>query len=116
MQVILPRMTPIRIPTGTSSVIRIPPKPEQPTESIERLGVSARVAGKMLGVCEDTIRSLAKQGKVHAVKYGKRRLLFSIQSLRDFIEGTPNPSTATASLADNNDEEKAWVAERKEST
>ena len=114
MRVILPRMEKIRIPTGTNSVIRIVPKPENPPETIERLGVSARVAGEMLGVSEATMRSLAKQRKVRAVKFGKRKLLFSVQSLRDFIDGKQNPSMATALPADDSGKEKAWVAEGKE--
>ena len=111
-------MTKIRIPTGTNSVIRIPPKPEPvPPEPIERIGVNARVAGEMLGgVCEATMWKLAKQGKVHAVRFGKRKLLFSVQSLRDFINGKQNVSTAHAIPADKDDEEIAWVAEGKERT
>ena len=107
-------MTKIHFPTGTNSVIRIAPKPEQPTESIERIGVSTRIAAEMLGVGEATVCRLAKQGKVQAQKCGKRRLTFSVQSLRDFVDGKQNASTASTIHADKDGVEIAWVAEGKE--
>ena len=118
-------MTKITIPTGTNSVIRIAPKPEQPTEFIERIGVSVRVASEMLGVGVRTMWTLAQQKKVRTVRIGTR-VIFSVESLREFIDGTLsvaahkpdggelNPSTAASSHADNNGKEIAWVAERKE--
>jgi hypothetical protein len=97
-------MTKISIPTGTDSIIRIPEKPEQLPEPIERIGVSVRIAAEMLGVSERTMWILEKQKKVRAVRLD-RRVLFSVQSLRDFVNGK-------SEHADNVD--TACVAERKE--
>jgi hypothetical protein len=97
-------MTKISIPTGTDSIIRIPEKPEAQPESIERIGVSAKIAAEMLGVSERTMWILEKEQKIHTRRIG-RRVLFSVQSLRDFVNGK-------SENADNVD--TACVAERKE--
>ena len=98
-------MTKITIPRGTDSVITIPAKPEYPVQpdAIERIGVNVRTAAEMLGVCERTMWTLAQSEKVRTTRVGKR-VIFSVQSLREFIDGAKN--------ADNPD--TACVAEGKE--
>jgi len=102
----LPRMTKFTISSGTKTAFRIPAKPAQPEkQDIERIGVSAEVASEMLGVGTRTMWNLAKEQKVRTVRIGTR-VVFSVQSLREFIDGKPEP-------ADKPD--VACVAEGKES-
>ena len=75
----------ITIP-GTDMRIAIPSK-EEP--EIERIGVSAAVAARMLGVSERTVWKLSKNGVVRTSKIGKRTI-FSVQSLRELVDGTNN--------------------------
>ena len=87
--VTLPRMTKFTIPTGTKTAFRIPAKPVQPEkQDIERIGVSAEIASEMIGVGVRTMWNLAKEQKIHTVRIG-RRVLFSVQSLREFVDGKP---------------------------
>jgi excisionase family DNA binding protein len=81
-------MTKITIPRSPDSIIRIPAKTEQPVqaEAIERIGVSVKIAAEMLGVSDRTVWNLAKKGKIHTVRIGTR-VIFSVQSLRDFVNG-----------------------------
>ena len=94
----------ITIPGGTSASIRIPEKSVQPEQSIERIGVSAETAAEMIGVCVRTMWNLAKEQKIRTVRIGTR-VIFSVQSLREFIDGKP-------AIADKSD--IACVAEGKE--
>ena len=99
-------MTKFSIPTGTKTAFRIPAKPAQPEkQDIERIGVSAEVASEMLGVGTRTMWNLAKEQKVRTIRIGTR-VVFSVQSLREFIDGKP-------AIADKPD--VACVAEGKES-
>ena len=101
----LPRMTKFTIPSGTKTAFRIPAKPAQPEkQNIEHIGVSAEVASEMLGVGVRTMWNLAKEQKVRTVRIG-RRVLFSVQSLREFVDGRP---------ADADKPNVACVAEGKE--
>ena len=50
-----PAMTQITIPCGNTAAIRIPEKPAQPEQPVERIGVSAETAAEMLGVCVRTM-------------------------------------------------------------
>jgi len=79
----------ITIPNNTTSAtFQIPAKPDdQP--NIEQLGVSAKVAAEMLGVCERTMWRLAKNGHVRSIRIGKR-VIFSVQSLRELVDGKPD--------------------------
>jgi hypothetical protein len=97
-------MTIITIPTGTDSCIRIPAQPEKTEQPVERIGVSVETAAEMLAVCPRTMWNLAKEQKVRTVRIGTR-VIFSVQSLREFIDGVP-------ANADNNG--IACVAEGKE--
>jgi excisionase family DNA binding protein len=77
---------PITIPINTADTpIRIPPKPQDIPP--ERIGVSAKAAAEMLGVCERTIWNLAKANKIRSVRIGKR-VIVSVQSLRELVDGT----------------------------
>ena len=86
----------ITIPRNSNTGIRIParqpePKPERKqTENIERIGVSIQDAAKMLGISKPHFYPLVKEGKIRTVKIG-RRTLVSVQSLRDFVDGTKEP-------------------------
>ena len=103
--VTLSRMTKFTIPSGTKTAFRIPAKPAQPEkQDIERIGVSVEVASDMIGVGVRTMWNLAKEQKVRTVRIGTR-VVFSVQSLREFIDGKP----ATADKPDI-----ACVAEGKE--
>jgi excisionase family DNA binding protein len=97
-------MTKISIPAGTNSAFRIPAKPGQPEKNVERIGVSAETAAEMLGVGVRTMWTLAKEQKIRTVRIGTR-VIFSVQSLREFIDGKP-------AIADTKD--IACVAEGKE--
>ena len=89
-------MTKITIPSGGKTAFRIPTKPTQPEkQDIERIGVSAEVASEMLGVGVRTMWTLAKERRVRTVRIG-RRVLFSVQSLREFVDG----KSANADKAD----------------
>ena len=52
--------------------------------SIESLTVDVKMAAKMLGVCERTIRNLAKKGELPIVKI-LGRVLFSREDLIEFV-------------------------------
>jgi excisionase family DNA binding protein len=90
----------ITIPLNTNSGIKIPERtpPEKPTpkqaENIERIGVSIQDAAKMLGISKPLFCPLIKEGKIRTVKIG-RRILVSVQSLRDFVDGTKEPPDST---------------------
>lgn len=52
----------------------------------ERLAVSIREAGEMLGVCERTVYYMIERGEILSRKAGSRTLI-SLESLRRFMEG-----------------------------
>ena len=87
----------ITIPEKSNSCVQIPakttPKNEQP-ENLERIGVSATMAAKMIAVSERTVWNLAKSGKIHSIRIGKR-CIFSVQSLREFVDGIKVPSNSS---------------------
>jgi len=136
----------ITIPLNTNTGIRIPAgtPPEKPerkrTETIERIGVSIQEAAKMLGISRPHFLPLVKEEKIRTVKIG-RRILVSVQSLREFVDGTKAPCNSpenTAELQGKKEQKRhcnprrprllsadvpvtstpeiAWVAERKEKT
>jgi len=82
----------ITIPLNSNTGIRITAKPLEPklerkrTEGIERIGVSIQEAAKMLGISKPHFSPLVREGKIRTVKIG-RRVLVSVQSLRDFVDG-----------------------------
>jgi excisionase family DNA binding protein len=86
----------ITIPLNTNSGIRIPawqakPKAERKrTENTERIGVSIQEAAKMLGISRPHFYPLIKEGKIRTIKIG-RRVLVSVQSLREFVDGKKAP-------------------------
>jgi len=75
--------TGIHIPARTPSE-----KPEHKT--IEQIGVSVQEAAKMLGISKPHFLPLVKEGKIRTVRIG-RRILVSVQSLRDFVDGAAPP-------------------------
>ena len=95
----------ITIPLNTNSGIRISAKPEEPkperkrTETIERVGVSIPQAAKMLNIGKPLMSLLVKTGQIRAVKLGKR-VVISVQSLREFIDGTKAPCNSTENIAE----------------
>jgi len=74
------------------------PKPKQ-TESIERIGVSTQEAAKMLGISKPLFLPLIKEGKIRTVTVG-RRILVSVQSLRDFVDGKNAPQNSIENTAE----------------
>jgi excisionase family DNA binding protein len=110
----LPRMTKITIPTGNTSVITIPEKSAQPEpQPIERIGVSVEIAAEMLDVSVRTMWNLAKEGKIRTVRTGARRVIFSVQSIKEFVNGKENHCQHQCSPADKSS--TACVAGGKES-
>ena len=95
----------ITIPFNSNTGIQIPArtptkKPESKrTESIPPIGVSIPQAAKMLGVSKDTFMVLVKAGEVRTVRINKR-VIVSIQSLRDFVDGKKEPSNPVENTAE----------------
>ena len=94
----------ITIPGGTSASIKIPEKSVQPEQSIERVGFSIAETAESLGISVPTATALIKDGQIRSTRIG-RRVIVSVQSLRDFIDRKPT-------IADKSD--IACVAEGKE--
>ena len=67
-------------------MIRIVNKQEK-QEQIERLAVSPREAARMIGISERSLFDLLKAGQLPHRKL-KRKILISMQALRDFVNGT----------------------------
>ena len=95
----------ITIPLNSNTGIRIPAGtlPEEPkskrTENAERIGVSIQEAAKMLGISRPHFYPLIREEKVRTVKIG-RRTLVSVQSLREFVDGTKEPHTSPKNAAE----------------
>jgi excisionase family DNA binding protein len=97
----------ITIPLNTNTGIRIPARtpPEKPerrrTENVERIGVSIQEAAKMLGISKPHFLPLINERKIRTVRIG-RRILVSVQSLREFVDGTKDThnSAENAELQD----------------
>jgi excisionase family DNA binding protein len=66
--------------------IRTGPPPKKAESAVERLTASTVEAAKMIGVSPGMIAKLTRQGKLTGKKIG-RRVLYSIQELRRFIDG-----------------------------
>jgi len=94
----------ITIPTGTNASIRIPAKAEKPgrkqSDYIERIGVSVKRAAEMLDLCERTIWTLIKDGKIRSIKVGMRTIV-SVQSLRELIDGKEKPRDSMESSVES---------------
>jgi excisionase family DNA binding protein len=100
----------ITIPFNTNSGIRIPArttpvKPERKLpEPTSRISVSIQEAAKILGVSKKTFYPLIREGKVRTVKIG-RRVLVSVQSLHEFVDGKKescNPTEKSEDLQGGN--------------
>jgi excisionase family DNA binding protein len=95
----------ITIPLNTNSGIRISAKPEEPKperkqrEVIPQIGVSIPQAAKMLNIGKPLMSNLVKTGQIRAIKLGKR-VVVSVQSLRDFIDGTKEPRNSIENAAE----------------
>jgi excisionase family DNA binding protein len=95
----------ITIPLNTNSSVRILEKPAEPkserkpAENIPQIGVSIPQAAKLLNIGKPLMTRLVKTGQIRAVKLGKR-VVVSVKSLRDFIDGTKSPDNS----AENNAE------------
>ena len=81
---------------------KIPIQPEK--QSIEYIGVSVKTAAKMLDVSERTMWTLAKEQKIRTARIGTR-VIFSVESLREFVDGKQNVSIVTTGYSDKNTEE-----------
>ena len=86
----------ITIPLNTNSGIRIlakqaEPKPEhKQVESVPQIGVSIPQAAKLLNIGKPLMSLLIKTGQIRAIKLGKR-VVVSVQSLREFVDGKEEP-------------------------
>ena len=85
----LNKHTGIQIPVR---VMQVEPKCKA-TENIERIGVSIQEAATMLGISKPHFLPLIKEGKIRTVKIG-RRILVSVQSLHEFVDGKKEPSSS----------------------
>jgi len=96
----------ITIPLNSNTGIRLPakqpePKPERKqAETISQIGVSIPQAAKLLNVGKPLMANLVKTGQIRAVKLGKR-VVVSVQSLREFIDGTKAPCNSIENVAES---------------
>jgi len=96
----------ITVPISTNTGIRILAKQVEATperkqsDSIPQIGVSIPQAAKLLNVGKPLMANLVKTGKIRAVKLGKR-VVVSVQSLRDFIDGTAVPDNSPENAAES---------------
>ena len=81
-----------RLPARTPSE---KPKVKRTGEATPRIAVSIQEGAKMLGISKPHFLPLVKEGNIRTVKIG-RRILVSVQSLRDFVDGTPDNSIENA--------------------
>jgi len=85
---------------------RPPEKPDhKPAENIPQIGVSIPQAAKLLDVGKPLIVNLVKTGQIRAVKLGKR-IVVSVQSLREFVDGTKVPDNLTENAAELQDKKE----------
>ena len=95
----------ITIPLNSNSGIRISAKQAEPkqerkqTEVIPQIGVSIPQAAKLLNIGKPLMADLVKTGQIRAVKLGKR-VVVSVQSLREFIDGTKAPCNSIENVAE----------------
>jgi len=86
----------ITIPINSNTGIRIPMRtlPEKSkkerSEYLPQIGVSIPQAAKMLGISKPHFLPLIKEGKIRTIRIGKR-VVVSVQSLREFIDGKTEP-------------------------
>jgi len=97
----------ITVPLNTNTGIRLPartppekPKAKRTEEATPRIAVSIQEAAKMLGISKPHFLPLVREGKIRTVQIG-RRILVSVQSLRDFVDGDPDNSIENAELQGN---------------
>jgi excisionase family DNA binding protein len=88
--------TSIRIPAGTTQAL----SDSKRKEDMRPIGVSIPQAAKMLGVSKKTFYPLIREGKVRTVKIG-RRVLVSVQSLHEFMDGKKEPCNPTEKSGDS---------------
>ena len=95
----------ITIPLNTNSGIRISAKPEESkperkqADVIPQIGVSIPQAAKMLNIGKPLMSLLVKTGQIRAVKLGKR-VVISVQSLHEFMDGKNAPCNSTENIAE----------------
>jgi len=95
----------ITIASNTNTGIRIParippeePKGERTEVTLPRIAVSIQDAAKMLGISKPHFLPLVNEGTIRTIRIG-RRILVSVQSLRDFADGKPkNPAENSPEL------------------
>ena len=66
--------------------ITIPRQTDTRPLTVPRIGYSTTEAAEAIGVSSQTVRLLVHQKKIHATPVGKR-LIISVQSLHEFIDG-----------------------------
>ena len=95
----------ITIPLNSNSGIRISAKTEEPNperkqaDVIPQIGVSIPQAAKMLNIGKPLMSLLVKTGQIRAIKLGKR-VVISVQSLREFVDGKNAPCNSTENIAE----------------
>jgi excisionase family DNA binding protein len=105
----------ITIPLNTNTGIRIPARtpPEEPkkeqTEKAERIAVSIQDAAKMLSISKPHFLPLIKEGKIRTVQIG-RRILVSVQSLRDFVDGKEETRDSVEKSGELRGKNEFWVS------
>jgi excisionase family DNA binding protein len=66
------------------------PKQERTKEAMPRITVSVQEGADVLGISKPHFLPLIKEGKIRTIKIG-RRILVSVQSLREFVDGKKAP-------------------------
>jgi len=95
----------ITIPLNTNSGIRILAKPAETKperkqeENTPQIGVSIPQAAKLLDIGKPLMSHLVKTGQIRAVKLGKR-VVVSVESLREFVNGTKEPRNSVENAAE----------------
>jgi excisionase family DNA binding protein len=68
---------PIRIPLPSASAI----------EKTQPLAVCQAEAAKLLNISTVTLRKITHEGKIQSRKVGNRKILYSIENIRNYING-----------------------------
>jgi len=79
---------PYKVPATSQQ--SIPPKHR--TDNLERIGVSVEQAAIMLSLSVRSVWVLIKDGRIRHVRFGTRCIV-SVQSLREYVDGTPESTT-----------------------
>jgi excisionase family DNA binding protein len=84
------------LPTNVSAAT-VSSLPKKWAGNLERIGVSAEEAAVMLDLSVRSIWVLVKDKRIRHVRFGMR-VIISVQSLREFVDGKQDPITHSVSI------------------